>query len=64
MVWVAGAFSPFIREFGETLYQFEKPFVSDASKYQRAFGPFEPAAHEEAIAHTLAWFNKREASTR
>jgi nucleoside-diphosphate-sugar epimerase len=64
MVRIAGVFSPFIREFGETLYQFEKPFVSDASKYQRAFGPFEPTPHEEAVARTVAWFGEREAPTR
>jgi len=58
MVRVAGVFSPFIREFGETLYQFEKPFISDASKFQRAFGPFEPTVHEEAIARTVAWYGE------
>jgi nucleoside-diphosphate-sugar epimerase len=63
MVRLGGVFSPFIREFRETLYQFEKPFVSDASKYQRAFGQFKPTAHEEAIAHSVAWFRRREEST-
>jgi nucleoside-diphosphate-sugar epimerase len=62
MVRVAGMFSPFIREFGETLYQFEEPFVSDASKYRCAFGAFESTGHEEAIAHTFVWFSRREAS--
>ena len=52
------------RRRAETLYQFEKPFVSNASKYQRAFGLFEPTPHEEAITHTLAWFSKREAPNR
>jgi nucleoside-diphosphate-sugar epimerase len=62
MVRLAGIFSPFIREFGETLYQFEKPFVSDASKYQRAFGPFEPTVYQEAIVHTVGWFGRRKKS--
>ena len=52
------------RRRAETLYQFEKPFVSNASKCQRAFGPFEPTPREEAITHTLAWFSKREAPDR
>ena len=64
VVRLGGLFSPFIREFGETLYQFEKPFVPDASKYQRVLGPFEPTAHEEAIARTVAWFSGREESNR
>jgi hypothetical protein len=44
MVRVGGVFSPFIREFGETFYQFERPF-----------GPFSPTPHEEAVG----WFRKR-----
>lgn len=53
---VIGLFSPFIRELSETVYQFEGPFVSDASKYERVFGPFSPTPHEEAVAQTVAWF--------
>ena len=55
-----GLFSPFIREVVETMYQFEKPFYADASKYERTLGPFEPTPHEEAIAATTAWFRRRE----
>lgn len=54
-----GLFSPFIRELTETVYQFEKPFVSDASKFERAFGPFAPTPHEAAISRTVAWFRGR-----
>ena len=59
MVRVAGLFSPFIREFGENFYQFERPFVADASKFQGTFGSFEPTPHEEAIKRTAAWFEER-----
>jgi hypothetical protein len=59
MVRVAGLFSFFIREFGETFYQFQRPFVADASTFQGSFGPFEPAPHEEAIKRTAAWFGER-----
>lgn len=55
----AGIFSRFVRELVETHYQFEELFVSDASKYRRAFGPFEATPHEEAIARTVAWFERR-----
>jgi hypothetical protein len=39
MVGVAGLFSSFIREFGETFYQFERPFVADASTFQERSAP-------------------------
>jgi len=54
-----GLFSPFIRELTETVYQFEGPFVSDTTKFGRAFGPFEPTPHPEAIARTVVWFRGR-----
>lgn len=60
MMRAIGLFSPFIREVVETMYQFEKPFYADASKYERTFGPFEPTPHDEAIEHTTTWFRKRE----
>jgi nucleoside-diphosphate-sugar epimerase len=62
MIRVAGLFNPLVRELKETLYQFERPFVSDASKFQAAFGPFEPTPHPEAVKRTVDWF--RAASPR
>jgi nucleoside-diphosphate-sugar epimerase len=59
MLRAIGLFSPFLRELTETIYQFEKPFVSDASKFERAFGPFAPTPHEAAISRTVAWFRER-----
>jgi hypothetical protein len=58
MIRIAGLFSSFLRELGETLYQFERPFVSDASKFQRAFGPFDPTPHPEAVKRTVEWFRR------
>lgn len=49
MIRLAGLFNPVVRELNETLYQFERPFVSDASKFRSAFGPFEPTPHDEAV---------------
>jgi hypothetical protein len=40
MIRLAGLSNPLLRELNETLYQFEQPFISDASKFERAFGPF------------------------
>ena len=59
MIRVVGLFNPLVRELNETLYQFERPFVSDASKFQTAFGPFEPTPHTEAVRRTVDWFRQR-----
>jgi nucleoside-diphosphate-sugar epimerase len=56
MIRLVGVFNPLVRELNETLYQFERPFVSDASKFQGAFGPFEPTSHQEAVQRTVEWF--------
>jgi nucleoside-diphosphate-sugar epimerase len=60
MLRALGLFSSFMRELAETTYQFERPFVADASEYRRVFGRFEPTPHEEAVADTVAWFRKRQ----
>ena len=62
MIRIAGLFNPLLRELNETLYQFERPFVSDASKFQRAFGPLQPTPHAEAVNRTVEWFRRRDAA--
>jgi nucleoside-diphosphate-sugar epimerase len=59
MIRIAGLFNPMARELNETLYQFERPFVSDASKFERAFGPFDPTPHRAAVERTVEWFRRR-----
>jgi nucleoside-diphosphate-sugar epimerase len=59
IIRMAGLFNPFLRELNETLHQFERRFVSDASKFQAAFGPFEPTPHREAVRRTVDWFRRR-----
>ncbi|GAB2466736.1 hypothetical protein GCM10027187_38680 [Streptosporangium sandarakinum] len=49
-------FNPTVRALGETWYQRDRPFVSDASKFTAAFGPFAAAPHTDAIAATLDWY--------
>jgi nucleoside-diphosphate-sugar epimerase len=61
---LAGLFDPRARETTEMLYQWERPFVLDASKFQRAFGPLEPTPHPQAVATTVAWFRERAGRTR
>jgi nucleoside-diphosphate-sugar epimerase len=62
MIRIGGLFNPLLRELRETLYQFERPFVSDASKFERAFGPFEPTPHRDALTPTVDWFRRRYAT--
>jgi nucleoside-diphosphate-sugar epimerase len=59
VIRIGGLFNPLIRELNETLYQFERPFVSDASRFQAAFGPFEPTPHRAAVSRTVDWFRRR-----
>jgi nucleoside-diphosphate-sugar epimerase len=61
---IAGVFDPRARESAEMLYQWERPFVLDASKFQRAVGPLEPTPHPQAVATTVAWFRERAGRTR
>ena len=62
LIRIGGLFNPLLRELSETLYQFERPFVSDASKFQAAFGPFEPTPHRAAVSRTVDWFRRRYAA--
>jgi nucleoside-diphosphate-sugar epimerase len=62
MIRLVGLFNPLVRELNETLYQFEHPFISNASKFQAAFGPFEPTPHREAVRRTVEWFRSRYAA--
>jgi nucleoside-diphosphate-sugar epimerase len=62
VIRIAGVFNPLLRELNETLYQFERPFVSDSSKFEGAFGPFEPTPHPEAVRRTVDWFRRRYAA--
>jgi hypothetical protein len=59
MIRLVGVFNPLVRELNETLYQFERPFISDASKFQGTFGPFEPTPHRDAVRPTVEWFGHR-----
>jgi len=56
MVSLLGLFNPVVRELNETMYQFERPFVSDATKFQTTFGAFEPTPHPDAVRRTVTWF--------
>lgn len=48
-----------IRELGDTLYQFERPFVLDSSRSQRLLG-LEPTPLVDGTARTVAWWSASE----
>jgi nucleoside-diphosphate-sugar epimerase len=57
MVSLGGLFIPAARETIEMLYEFEKPFVVDDSKFKQAFGDI-ATSHPEAVRATVAWYRE------
>lgn len=55
MVGLAGLFSPQLRELKEMLYEFDRDFVVDSSRFEAAFG-IRATPLPDALARTLAWF--------
>jgi hypothetical protein len=58
-----GVFNPMVRGVAEQLYQSERPWVVDHSKFATAFGAH-PTPHRQAIATTLDWYRRNGRSTR
>lgn len=54
---LGGLFIPAARETVEMMYEFEKPFVVDHSKFTDAFGDIATPL-EEAIQRTVAWYQE------
>jgi nucleoside-diphosphate-sugar epimerase len=55
MMAMAGLFIPGARESVEMMYEFEKPFIVDSSKFERAFG-MKATPMADAIKTTVAWY--------
>ena len=55
---VAGLFSPTLRAVREQLYQSERPWVVDSSKFERAFG-WRATPLPDAIRATVSWFREK-----
>ena len=51
---LAALFNPTLRAVKEQLYQSERPWVVDSSKFERAFG-WQATALSDAVAATVAW---------
>lgn len=54
---LAGLFNPTIRAVREQLYQSERPWIVDSSRFEGAFG-WRATRLREAIGSTVAWFQK------
>jgi nucleoside-diphosphate-sugar epimerase len=54
---IGGLFIPAARETVEMMYEFEKPFVVDASKFIRAFGDCSTPL-EQTVKETIAWYRE------
>ena len=52
---LGGLFVPGAREMVEMMYEFEKPFIVDSSKFEKTFG-MQPTPISEAVAATVAWY--------
>ena len=53
-------FNPSIKPALEVFYQFDRPFVLDHGKFEKAFGA-NPTPQKEAIAQTTSWVKKERA---
>jgi hypothetical protein len=54
----AARFNPTLRAVREQLYQSERPWVVDSSKFERAFG-WHATPLPDAVTTTVAWFRDR-----
>jgi nucleoside-diphosphate-sugar epimerase len=54
ILWLVGLRNPDARELIEMLYEFDRPFVMESQKFQRAFG-IEPTPLREAVRATVEW---------
>ena len=55
MMSIGGLFIPEAKEMVEMMYEFDKPFFIDSSKFEQAFG-IKATPMREAIKETVAWY--------
>jgi nucleoside-diphosphate-sugar epimerase len=63
MLWLAGLVNRELREAREVVAQFDRPYITDPTAFEAAFGPFEPTPHHESLATTLAWAQSADDAT-
>jgi nucleoside-diphosphate-sugar epimerase len=59
---IAGLFIPTVRELIEMQYEFDEPYVLDASKTEAAFG-LQPTPFEVSLPATVAWWREQRATS-
>ena len=57
MMSIGGLFIPEARESVEMMYEFEKPFVVDSSKFEKTFG-MKATPLPVALRETAAWYKQ------
>lgn len=57
MLRLVGLFNPDLREARELAEQFERPWLTDSSAFESAFGAFTATPHADAVAATLRWYD-------
>lgn len=55
MMWIGGLFIPAAKETVEMMYEFEKPFIVDSSRFEKTFG-MHATLMKDAIKDTVAWY--------
>lgn len=64
MMSIGGLFIPEAKETVEMMYEFEKPFIIDSSKFEKTFG-IKATPIREAMMETVEWYKRhREVSTK
>jgi nucleoside-diphosphate-sugar epimerase len=63
MLRLIGLVNRELREALEVVAQFDRPYVTDASAFEAAFGPIEVTDHREALAATAGWARTRHRET-
>lgn len=57
MMMIGGLFIPEAKESVEMMYEFEKPFIVDSSRFEKTFG-MKATPMKDAIKETVAWYKK------
>jgi hypothetical protein len=55
MMAIGGLFIPEAKETVEMMYEFDKPFIVDSSKFEKTFG-MPATSMREAIRETVYWY--------
>jgi hypothetical protein len=61
MMRIGGLFIPEAKETVEKMYEFEKPFVVDSSKFENTF-QVKGTAIREAVRRTVEWYRTKPGS--